>query len=451
VPKNASTLAPKLVSRPLAVLSFRAYGCGLLIRRPYLGEGQIATFIEFWGVGATVAAAQPMTTADISAHLLADWMPWLPPSASTSFLGWPPFLIKVLTLNGNDYLALREEAGLTERQWKGVLSWMLGVAGTRQTLLNLERYRWIAPLSAFYAEAVQAVDLSKWHSSFPASSVKATRRPRSRSRLRPDYLALRPPAAGSQGQLYDWVVAESKGTNAYLGGSKACPAGWYKQARNVVITVDGSPVTIPRHLVIATRVNPNAKRPQTRRIQVRAWNSTDEARPVRLPGRVAVEIVAAHLFGLFGSLGLRETARATALSVQRRVETDHRIVPALGSVQSEALWHAADREITADQVLDEHSKNETPGLHELAGRTVTFETALGAIGVEIAPPILSLARKLWRSQDRDAAADILEHTEAQLDEWLHTRRATAHERKAISLPFGVEVQLPDDFEHRGDR
>ena len=55
-----------------------------------------------------------MSTADISAHLLADWMPWLPPSASTSFMGWPPFLIEVLTLSGNDCLALREEAARTE-------------------------------------------------------------------------------------------------------------------------------------------------------------------------------------------------------------------------------------------------------------------------------------------------------------------------------------------------
>lgn len=390
-----------------------------------------------------------MSTADISAHLLADWMPWLPPSASTSFMGWPPFLIEVLTLRGNDCLALREEAARTERQWKGVLSWMLGVAGTRQTLLCTEGYRWIAPLSAFYPEAVQEVDLGKWHPSFPPSSVKATRRPGSESRLRPDYVALRPATAGQQGQSYEWAVVESKGTSAYLGGPKSCPIPWYKQVRNVVITVDGAEVRAPRHLVIATRVNPNAKRPETRRIQVRAWNSTDVATPAALPGGSAVEIVAAHLFGLFASLGLREAARATALAVQRRVETAPEGLSAFARQQSKTLWEAADREL--EEPLPEHPKNATPDPDESHGRTVTIETVVGPVNVEIAAPVVTLARKLWRSEDRDAAADVLEHTDAQLDEWEHARRTAPRKRNSVILPFGVEVRLPDDFDRHGDR
>jgi hypothetical protein len=46
---------------------------------------------------------------------------------------------------------------LTGAEW--ALSWMLGVAGARHILAS-EGYRWIAPLSAFYPDAVQAVDLS---------------------------------------------------------------------------------------------------------------------------------------------------------------------------------------------------------------------------------------------------------------------------------------------------
>jgi hypothetical protein len=75
---------------------------------------------------------------------------------------------------------------------------------------------------------------------------------------------------------------------------------------------------VPRHLVIATRVNPNATSLRTRRIQVRAWNRADGTEEPRLGAEGAIGIVAANLFGLFKALGLREIASAIALSVQQR-------------------------------------------------------------------------------------------------------------------------------------
>ena len=196
---------------------------------------------------------------------------------------------------------------------------MLGVAGARHILAS-EGYRWIAPLSAFYPDAVQIVDLSAWHISFPRSSIVANRLPGSRARLRPDYLALRSTAGQQQGQPYEWAVAEAKGTHACLRGVRSCPTNWYSQARNVLLSVNDSPIAIPRHLVLATRVNPNAVYPRTRRIQVRAWNSTDDSIHPGLPPEAAVDIAAAHLFGLFRNLRLPENARAVALSVQSRAE-----------------------------------------------------------------------------------------------------------------------------------
>jgi hypothetical protein len=42
------------------------------------------------------------------------------------------------------------------------------------------------------SRSIQAVDLSTWNTSFPQSSIVATRKSGSTSRLFPDYLALRP-------------------------------------------------------------------------------------------------------------------------------------------------------------------------------------------------------------------------------------------------------------------
>jgi hypothetical protein len=50
--------------------------------------------------------------------------------------------------------------------------------------------------------------------------------------------------------------------------------------------------------------NPNASRPMTRRIQVRAWNNRASAEHHLLPSAGAIEMVAAHLFGLLFGLRL---------------------------------------------------------------------------------------------------------------------------------------------------
>src|SRR5262245_33822102 len=139
-------------------------------------------FVEYWNVGAITASFLRMTTNDICGHLLDDWVPSLPISVGTSFIGWPPFLIESVAFNDSNVLTISAEAGRSERRWKGVLSWMLGVAGTRH-FLREENYRWIAPLSAFYPDAVQAVDLSRWHPEFPRSSLTADRHPQSHARL----------------------------------------------------------------------------------------------------------------------------------------------------------------------------------------------------------------------------------------------------------------------------
>src|SRR5687768_3901868 len=104
---------------------------------------------EYWGVGSNASTALPMSTGDVSKHLLADWVPSMPVSVSSSFIGWPPYLLASVSFQKYNVLSLGAVAGRSERQWKGFLSWMLGVAGTRHVLAS-ENYRWIAPLSAFY-------------------------------------------------------------------------------------------------------------------------------------------------------------------------------------------------------------------------------------------------------------------------------------------------------------
>src|SRR4030095_2384384 len=192
-------------------------------------------FVEFWDVGSPTSAPLPMTVGAISSYLAADWVPSLPPADGTAFMGWPPFLIE------GTFLALRDRAARSERQWKSVLSWMLGVAGARH-FLRRDGYTWVAPLSAFYPTAVQTVDVQAWPPQFPQTKLVTDRNPArrfpqpkpapnatpgSRSRLRPDYIALRPISGTQSAGAYEWAVAEAKGVAEQLSGKMACPGDWY--------------------------------------------------------------------------------------------------------------------------------------------------------------------------------------------------------------------------------
>src|SRR5262249_50724919 len=150
------------------------------------------------------------------------------------FLGWPRFLLRQVPFNQAQVLTLDGIVGRTERQWKSILSWMLGVAFTRR-VLTLEGYRWIAPVSAFYAEAVTKIKPPPgWPKPFLPGRIEARRRKGSKARLRPDYLCLGRRASPSAG--YNLVVAESKGTRSQISDLSICRSDWKQQARNITIT-----------------------------------------------------------------------------------------------------------------------------------------------------------------------------------------------------------------------
>lgn len=397
----------------------------------------VTTVVEFWDVGKTASAMLPMTTRDICSHLLADWVPSLPAAVSSSFIGWPPFLLGVANFNGNKILALREDAGRTERQWKSVLSWMLGVAGARH-VLRQHRYRWIGPLSAFYPGVAQFIDPTHWHLSFPPCTITVRRRRRSRSRLRPDYLAL---TSTARADGHGWAVVEAKGTSASLNNATKCRDDWASQVRSVVIRFNGARVPVARHLVVATRVNPNASHPRARRIQVRAWNRRDESERSRLPSEATVDIAAAHLFGLFRGLGLRNNAVAMAMSVQARTEARE------GGVSESTRAAVRSSSERAEAELHERGRF-TP---QSDGRTVvviSVVTELGTIEVKIADQVISLARRLSLSQEPGSAVEALQEADSQLDDWEASRVAATRDRDTVVLPFGVEVRLPEEFEPR---
>lgn len=371
-----------------------------------------------------------MTPDEIAVHLVADWLPGVPTSASVGLMGWPSYLLETEQYPSGELLVLNEEAGRTERQWKGMLSWMLGVAGARHILAK-ERYRWIAPLSAFYPEAVQPVRIGPLPTAYPRYSIVASRAQRPATNLRPDYLAIR-----QRGTRYEWAVAEAKGTSASLKSMTSCPKNWHNQSRNTLLTVDGTPITFLRHLVIATRVNPNAQRPYTRRLQLRVWDNTEDSLSFNIPSSAAVDIVATHLYGFLRNLRLLENANAIALSTEVRSEVNHSASQEMPAEQGDLL-ERADVEFQRHAQTGEIQSDLRPLM------VVNIETDSGSIEFEFSEPLKELIQSFQRAANYAFAAEALERAESQLDDW--EREARLGDRDGIVLPFGVRVRLPDEF------
>jgi hypothetical protein len=209
-----------------------------------------------------------------------------------------------------------------------------------------------------------------------------------------------------------------------------------------MVAVRGQRLTVARHLVIATRINPNAVNQRTRRIQIRAWNNNTEVEESGLASAAAVEIVAAHLFGLFRGLGLPEYARAIAVSSQVRAESrdrhptdaDRRAIRQRLELAESELGRRARRPVeTPDAPVDAQ---------------IPIDTEFGPIEVDLSMPLMTLARNLCVAETSEAADEVVRVADSQLNAWEPSRRSATHELRRVVLPFGVELRVPPEFEHR---
>lgn len=354
------------------------------------------SYVHYWPVGTVNDIRLPLTRAQICRDLLADWLPTLPFSASRSVLGWPYYLITAETGVTFPYLYLERVAGWSDRQWKGVLSWMLGIAGTRGVLHN-EGYVWTAPSSAFYPERRQNVASPLWHTSYPPSALQILSNPANRSRLRPDYIAARVSASGST----EFSLVESKGTSSALNSINTCPRDWALQARNAIVQLNGSVISIPRHLVVATRCNPNAVRPKTRRLQIRAWNSNDD--PPSVEQDVLLEVASACYAGLCRNLGLWDNLRALQIAALSRA-----------NVENVSDTHFAQIEEKADAELVQRGKwdisRDSPANFEI-------QLEVGIIHVKVTELAISIIRFIRSRDSFNGQAQVMDHHLHNLTDW----------------------------------
>ena len=370
--------------------------------------------VNYIPIGSTTAQSLPLSTTDISSHLLADWLPNLPLSTGASFFGWPSQILFQSNAGGTDYLTIHRWLGQSERQWKGVISWMLGVAGARRVLSELG-YRWVAPSSAFYPESIGPIAIA-WPNNFHRANLSVTADPTNSSRLRPDYIALKPLNGGTSYQL---AAAEAKGTpKAILSAANAgCPMSWHQQVHNIRITLGGVPLYVPRHIVIATRVNPNAVQNTTRQLAIRAWNSNDKDERRELGSDDGIAVVVAHLFGFYRNIGFGAVAERLAVALTRFSDS---------------------KELTQQTFnFDRVDDKEQPFVQFNSVAELSLGSGVSA-EIRLSDELITLTKALINAANKDEAARALARGDRELDAWNDQPRPSKESLSRLS--FGVEIE-----------
>jgi hypothetical protein len=369
--------------------------------------------VNYIPVGSNQVEDLSWNPHDIATSLLEDWLPTMPLTLGTTFFGWPNHIIYELVGTHQGYLSIHRSLSTTDRQWKGVISWMLGIAGARR-VLRQEGYRWIAPASAFYPRSNGQPNL-EWPNQFPRTAMIIDRLPGSKSKFRPDYLALR-----RVNSRYELAAGEAKGNKMSITRAihKECPEDWYNQVRNIRLTLRGNAVFIGRHIVVATRVNPSSStKPKSRMLVLRAWNSANDGREP--DPFVVVAIVIANLFGFLHNVGLPETANALA---RKLVE-----------------WSSERSEPPKFDELD--SEKVFP--IRLRLKTSIQENTV----IQLNSSFKSLIHKLLSSENiNEASSRVSEFDTYFASDDIATRNMESKDGAISLLPYGVSVYTSSSFE-----
>ncbi|RIK33488.1 MAG: hypothetical protein DCC55_34855 [Chloroflexi bacterium] len=227
-------------------------------------------YFDYFPAGSSTPKRVKITEVELAKYIATDWMPGLPITIMNGFADVLRGVLETEEIQHHDYWCVNQDLASTDRQWKGMTSWILGVAFARFTVES-EGYPWWSPVSAFKGDnSTGHTTTGNWIVSNPRSLFYVTRKPSWPSNLCPDYVLCRLAPTG-----YEYAFCESKGTDRALSRRNSPPVDWSNQVRSIDLLFNGKVIDVNHHLIVATRINPTASRPSTRQIIVRAWDATD--------------------------------------------------------------------------------------------------------------------------------------------------------------------------------
>ena len=269
---------------------------------------------EYYDVGCSKPVVRPIILLDLAKHVATEWMPGVPNPVIDGLAGVLYGVLEPCQIGyRNNYWCVNPNLARTDRQWRGATSWILGVAFARFAM-ECEGYRWWAPLSAFGGpKSTGKTDTGCWVG--PKVEYSIRKKSSSSARYLPDYVVCR--ANGPQPGV-EYAFVESKGTDYSIATWRVPRIEWSDQVRNAELLFQQRVVPVGRHLVVATRVNPEALQPSTRKVVVRLWN-TDEGTQLD-GGSMFAAFLAIHYAAMCRRLGyqqLEELMTSAAQEISR--------------------------------------------------------------------------------------------------------------------------------------
>lgn len=262
---------------------------------------------RFYNVGSSTEELREVALFDLASHVVTDWIPGVPQAAAAGFANILGTMLKSDSAPSPTWCTAPAVADF-ERQWRMATSWIIGVAFCREVIKGFGYPLW-AHVSSFTSGNSRG--LAPHWARLPHRECRIKKPDPPNSNFLPDYVVAREDSASSKVVI---AFFESKGTAAAIARRGSPPNPWRRQAQNAEFSHQGTPYAPERQVVVATRVNPSAKRIETRPIVVRAWNSGGKSSG--LPAPAACELVTSHYYGLCRALGLEGTARALQLAEQ---------------------------------------------------------------------------------------------------------------------------------------
>jgi hypothetical protein len=313
------------------------------------------THFEYYGIGSSSPSYIRMSLTELAVNIVTDWMPGVPPEMARGFTDLLDRTLKPEVGSSPKLWAVEPFVDSFENQWKQVTSWILGVAFCRK-IIEMEGYPWWAPVSAFKNPGrSKKTSTHYWQTKLSVNDCEV-RRPNAHM-LFPDYILAKTTGAGS----YDVSFAESKATDAGLKKRATPPSDWRAQSQNANFYFKKKKQLVTQRLLVATRVNPKAVRPQNRRVIVRAWNSREPDNQVTQD--TFRNLLQLHYLGICVQLRLAENARQLGLTNDAEEGRVRRQGPLPGD--ADAVQRDAFRELSVAEF-----KSET--IERLGGARVFF-------------------------------------------------------------------------------
>ena len=261
---------------------------------------------HYYAIGSSSPRVESVPLIDLAKYIMTEWLPVITRPAvdgMTDLLN--TILVREKLEGGRYFWCMNQELSFADRQWKGMTSWIIGVALARH-VAEMEGYPWWSPVSSFTGHRMTKTGM--WL--LPHIWFDIRKRPLAKSRLYPDYVVCRLShnvCRLSHNGWYDFAFIESKGTEKNFAGWAYAKSDWRAQASSAELYYGGARVPVSRNLIVATRINPGETEAEKRQIVVRAWSSDN---PITQGNRsMFVSFLLWHYGGICARIGINALTR----------------------------------------------------------------------------------------------------------------------------------------------